>query len=290
MRSMTGFGRASAAKDGREITVEMKSVNHRYLDIAFRMPRNLSFLEDPLRRLLQKRLVRGHVEVFATYRNDRRDARRVVYDEALFEAYLDAFRRMEQAGLRNDVAISAASRLPDLLTVLECEEDQAAVTSLCERAAGEAIDRLVAMSTEEGERLRRNLEQRIGYMETLRQRIETFAPKVVLNYKDRLTARLSELLGGATVDENRLCQELALFADKASIDEELVRLGSHFQAILSAFGENGGVGRKADFLVQEMNREVNTIGSKASDTEIIACVVELKTEIEKLREQVQNIE
>ncbi len=290
VRSMTGYGRSRMEIDGREMTVEVKSVNHRFLDISFRMPRSLSFLEEPIRRELSARMSRGHVDVFLTYRNTRADARVVSVDIALMQAYQRALGQMREVGnLVDDMKLSAYSRLPDVLTVSEQEEDQEAVTALLSAALGEALSGLIAMREREGGSLRDDMRGKLGRLSELQARIAERAPLVTGDYRDRLKARIEQLTEGP-MDEQRLIQEVALFADRAAIDEELVRLSSHISQLLSLLESAEPVGRKLDFLVQELNREVNTIGSKASDLTIAGLVVEAKSEIEKLREQVQNIE
>ncbi|MCR5809691.1 MAG: YicC family protein [Clostridiales bacterium] len=289
--SMTGFGRANLLADGREMTVELKSVNHRYLDLSFRMPRHISFLEDDIRRLLTERLTRGHVDVFVTYRNTRDDARTVVFDSALLGAYLKAAEECTQKyGLRNDMSVTSALRMPDVMDVVEAEEDREAVTALLLGALNKACDELIGMRKVEGERLCRDLLSRLETVLAIREKIALRAPSVVEDYRLKLNERINAILTSAEVDTARLATEVALFADKANIDEELVRLQSHVAAARDLLENGAAVGRKMDFIVQEMNREFNTIGSKANDKEITALVIEGKAEIEKIREQVQNLE
>ncbi len=293
MQSMTGYGRFHQEVDGREITLELKSVNHRFLDVNLRMPRGLLFLEDTVRKALAQRLSRGHVDVFVTYRNGRADARAVTVDAALAGAYLAALEELGQVvagtGVLDDRSLMRVAAMPDVLVVSEKEEDAAAVTALCVSALGGALDALCAMRADEGEALSRDLAARLDNLAGIAERIGTRAPLVVTEYQVKLTARLAELLQ-APPDPQRLAQEVALMADRAAIDEELVRLGSHIAQMRACLEQKEPVGRKLDFLVQELNREFNTIGSKASDLTIAALVVEAKAEVEKLREQVQNIE
>ena len=291
MRSMTGYGRQMLARGGREMTVEVKSVNHRFLDIGFRTPRNLAFLEDVARRVLNERLNRGHVDVFINYRNARDDARVVVVDEPLLRAYEQAFGRMaEIAGRKGDVlTLAELSQLPELLRVDACEEDRESVVALFEEALNLALDQLIAMRDVEGASLSQDLLGRLARLAQLRADIAGRAPLVVEEYRQRLQQRIAELLDGP-VDPQRLAMEVALMADRAAIDEELARLVSHEEQIVSTLRLDQPVGRKLDFLVQELNRELNTIGSKSSDTQITHWVVDAKSEVEKLREQVQNIE
>ncbi len=289
--SMTGFGRATVASDGREITIELKSVNHRYLDLAFRMPRHIGFIEDVLRQLLTEQLSRGHVDIFVNYRNTRTDARTVVIDEALMGAYLSAARKAAaQYELRDDITLSAAMRFPDVTDVIEAEEDRDAVAALAREVALRAVTAMKRMRAGEGERLCNDLLNRVTTVESIAGKIDVRAPFVVEEYRTKLSERIESMLGGVEVDRTRLATEVALFADKASINEELVRLASHITEMRKVLGADEAAGRRLDFIVQEMNREFNTIGSKANDAEITSLVIAGKGEIEKIREQVQNIE
>ena len=290
MKSMTGYGRCHIEEDGREMTVEVKSVNHRFLDISYRLSRTLSFLDDAVRKGVGARLARGHVDVFVSYANHRQDAKEVRVDTALAAAYRQALCQLAQAvGKDADVPLSDYARLPDVLTVQEKEEDQQAVRELFERALAGALDALIDMRAQEGERMRADILEKIANIESIRGRVSERAPLVVSEYRDKLHQRIAALTEGE-IDEARLITEVAIFADRAAIDEELVRLLSHIAAIRETVELSEPVGRKLDFLVQELNREVNTIGSKASDTMIAQAVVSAKGEIEKLREQVQNVE
>jgi uncharacterized protein (TIGR00255 family) len=290
MRSMTGYGRRQFQSDGREMTVEVKTVNHRFLDIGFRMPRNLSFLEEPIRIQLSESLKRGHEDVFLNYRNNREDAREVSVDEPLLLAYKHALGRMEAVSeTANDIALSHYMALPDVLRVTEREEDREAVTDLMQKTLELVLGDVIAMREKEGEALFKDLEYHLLQVEAMALKISGKAPQVSQFYRERLQARLAEL-EIAPVEPQRLAQEVALFADRCAVDEELSRLSSHIQQMQSCMKGDGEAGRKLDFLVQELNREVNTIGSKASDAEITNWVVAAKCEVEKLREQVQNIE
>ncbi len=289
--SMTGFGRATACAGGRELTIELKSVNHRYLDLSFRMPRGISFLEDALRARLGELVSRGHIDLFADYKNNRSDAGLVVVDEALLGAYLAAARQAgEKYGLADDITLSAAMRLPDIFDVKKAEEDRDAVTALALAALEEAASQLKRARSQEGARLVRDLLNRLDTIEAIAAAVALRAPKVVEDYRSRLEERISAVLASVDVDRQRLATEVALFADKASVDEELVRLSSHIAQLRQLFSSDEAVGRRLDFVVQELNREFNTIGSKANDAEIAEKVILGKAEIEKIREQVQNIE
>ena len=289
--SMTGFGRAAVEREGREMTVELKSVNHRYLDLGIRLPRQLNFLEDVLRKVVSAEFARGHVDIFVNYRNTRKDARTVNIDSTLLTAYLAAAREAnKQAGLKDDLTLSGVLRLPDVTEIAEAEEDREAVTELTREAVHLAAAELRHMREHEGENLARDLSVRADTVLSLAERIGVRAPMVAEEYRVKLNARIEELLSGVEVDRARLATEVALFADKANIDEELVRLHSHVKQFKAMMESSEAVGRKLDFIVQEMNREFNTIGSKANDAEIASLVIEGKAEIEKIREQVQNIE
>ena len=291
MYSMTGYGRGTASLDGRELTIELKSVNNRFLDIGMKLPRQLSFLEDGLRKLLNDALSRGHVDVFVNYRNLRSDAKTVRVDEALLQAYLTSARESARAlDLEDDLTLSKALTLPDVTTILPADEDQQALAELGRAAMTMAIDGLKAMRFKEGERLKQDLSARMDTMTGYAAAIERRAPAVAEEYRTKLTARIEELLGETEVDRARLATEVAIFADRAAIDEEIVRLNTHLVHFRELLEADEPVGRKMDFLVQEMNRECNTIGSKANDAELTSIVLLSKAEIEKLREQIQNIE
>ncbi len=291
MYSMTGYGRGTASLDGRELTIELKSVNNRFLDIGMKLPRQLSFLEDGLRKLLNDSLSRGHVDVFVNYRNLRSDAKTVRVDEALLKAYLTSARESAKAlDLADDLTLSKALTLPDVTTILPADEDQQALTDLANSAMTQAIQSLKAMRLKEGERLKLDLAARMDTMTGYAAAIERRAPAVAEEYRTKLTARIEELLGETEVDRARLATEVAIFADRAAIDEEIVRLNTHLIHFRELLEADEPVGRKMDFLVQEMNRECNTIGSKANDGELTSIVLLSKAEIEKLREQIQNIE
>ena len=289
MRSMTGYGRCQRAADGREMTVEVKTVNHRFLDVSLRLPRHLGFAEEQIRQQLAARLGRGHADVSVQYRNARPDARKVVCDPALAAAYREAMQALSQAtGAPNDVPLAQYAQLPDVLTVTEAEEDREAVGRLLADALDGALGEVDAMRLREGEALKADLSLHLTLLEKLRLQIADRAPGVVEDYRTRLLQRIAEF-GVVAPDEQRVVQEVALFADRAAIDEELSRLDSHIRQAYKLM-ETEPCGSKLNFLVQEMNREVNTIGSKALDSAIAKMVVDAKSEIEKLREQIQNVE
>ena len=289
MQSMTGYGRARACRDGREITIELKTVNHRFLDLSFRMPKNLMFLEDMLRaRINASALKRGHVDVFVTYANTRADAREVSVDGTLLEAFAQALKGAKEAldPYRRMTAAEALT-LSGALTITQAEEDAGAVGELAAEAFDAALDKLMDMRLKEGDHLQADLLSNLEELSTLRKAVAERAPEVPIEYRQRLTARLEEWQVNA--DAQRVAQEVAFMADHCAIDEELSRLESHIAQFRDSVENGVEVGRKLDFLIQEMNREINTIGSKASDAEISGCVVNAKCVVEKLREQVQNV-
>lgn len=290
MQSMTGYGRGDCEIDGRQMTIELKSVNHRFLDLAFRMPRNLMFVEDAARRAIGARLSRGHVDVFVTYRNLRADAKTVMADRALFEVYAKALEGLKYVGVKDDRSLMTIAKMPDVLVVTEAEEDRDAVTDLMLRALNAALDQLVAMRAREGEAMKRDLSDKVDEIERLTGEIEARYPETVSAYRERLRAAVKELLGDAEVDETRLLTEVALMADRSAIAEEIVRLKSHVAQLRRLFEDDKPIGRRIDFIVQELNREVNTISSKSQDIPITRMAVDMKAEIEKFREQLQNVE
>lgn len=289
MHSMTGYGRAFREIDGRQMTIELKSVNHRFLDLSFRMPRNLMFVEEPSRRAIGERLSRGHVDIFVTYKNLREDARTVMVDRALFDAYARALGTVTEIGLKDDRSLMAIAKLPDVLTVTEAAEDQAAVTALMLETLNDALDQLVAMRQREGAAMRRDLSARVDEIERITGEIEARYPQTVEEYRNRLKTAVEELIG-AQMDETRLLTEVAVMADRSAIAEEIVRLRSHVDALRKLFEDEKPIGRRLDFLVQELNREANTISSKSQDIPITRLTLDIKAEIEKLREQLQNVE
>ena len=294
MRSMTGYGKRLRSLDGREMTVELKTVNHRFLDVSCRLPRALAFAEDALRRQLGQTLRRGHVDVNVSYLNLRQDAREVRVDEGLVLQYREALLNARQIAGKERSAVGDEDvrwilEQPDVLQITVREEDQEAVLSLLTDTLADALADVNAMREREGEALKKDLAFHLDEVARLRDEIAALAPKVPLIYQEKLKARVKEL-GVKELDEQRLAQEVALMADRCAIDEELSRLESHIAQMREALRAEGEIGRRLDFLTQELNREVNTIGSKASDAEITKLVVNAKSEIEKLREQVQNVE
>lgn len=291
MKSMTGYGKGAASRDGRELTVELKSVNHRFLDVSLRLPRVLSCIEDAVRGTIAERLSRGHIDVFVNYRNTRSDSKTVRVDETLLSAYVEAARSANAAlSLRDDLTLSNVLRLPDVTEIVPADEDTDALISLAKEATVLALDALIEMRVAEGERLRAALEAGVNTMDAFREAILSRAPFVSEEYRKKLNERIASVLSDTEIDRARLATEVALFADRCCIDEELVRLRSHIAQFRTYLSANEPVGRNMDFIVQEMNRECNTIGSKANDAALTKSVLGCKAEIEKLREQIQNVE
>lgn len=291
MNSMTGFGRAEAEKYGHKITIELKSVNHRFLDLNMRLPRFLTFLEDELRRLLKSRLARGRVDVFVNYEVTESKGKSVKLDMEIAKGYVDAAKLLcEQTGAANDLTASTLLRLPEVITFDEAQNDEQELKEVLTTAANAAIDKLIEARRAEGERITKDILARVDTLSEIRDAISQREPLVVEDYRERLKAKLEEYLAGSEIDANRFEQEILYFTDKASITEELVRLNSHFEQLRLLAGSEKESGRSLDFLVQELNREFNTIGSKASDTTITKAVLDAKAEVERIREQVQNIE
>lgn len=291
IRSMTGYGRDQQLLHGRSITVEIRSVNHRYFEFSCRAPRGCAFLEDRLKRSLQSAISRGKVEVSLTLQTIESRHTSVAVDHALAGQYLTALRALgEEYSLPDDLTLSSVARLPDVFTLCRDEEDEEELAADVLQVLQNALDRFVAMREAEGERLRADVLSRVVTMEEHLSFVEERSPQTVIEYRARLTAKLTELLNGAVPDEARILTEAAIVADRLAVDEETVRLRSHFAQLRRIMESTEPVGRKLDFLVQEMNRETNTIGSKCSDTAIAGHVVEMKSEIEKIREQIQNIE
>lgn len=290
--SMTGFGNSQIECQGREITVEVRTLNHRYLDINIRLPRTIAFVEEDIRKIVQEHISRGRVEVYIDYINTGEPLLEVEPNTPLIELYLKAFEEIEeQYNIKNDITMNSLLNVPDMFLINQRAEDDELIRTLIHKAMDSALCSLKEMRSTEGGKLKEDILMRAHNMKQIVEAIELRAPSVVEEYRDRLQARLEELLSPSSeLDENRFNTEVAYFADRSNIDEELTRLYSHIAQLESILSDEGPMGRKLDFLVQEMNREANTIGSKSSDIDITSHVVELKSEIEKIREQIQNIE
>lgn len=291
VRSMTGFGRGEASGDYGKVVIEIKSVNHRFSEVVMRYPKELIALEERTRALVAKHVIRGRIDVFLNWEESRSQRRIVEVDRDLAQAYYRACRELEgltETTGRIDAAFLA--RLPDVLRVTEEPENIDAIWVLMAQALEQAVAGLVAMREVEGAKLGLDLSERATAVERYTDRIATHAPAMIEAYRNQLRERLNELLAPNTVDEQRLAMEVAILADRSAITEELVRLGSHCQQLRDMLATGESIGRKLDFLLQEMNREINTIGSKVSDPTVTALVIEVKSELEKIREQAQNIE
>ena len=289
--SMTGYGTASGSSGKLAVTVELKSVNNRFLDASVRLPRLYSFAEEALKGLVQQRLIRGKVDVFVNIDASKDDSVVIRLNEPVLKAYQSAFLEMEaQYGIPDDAGISSYSRLPDIFIVEKQQVDTDAFTADLLRIAGEALDVICAMRAKEGHRLSDDISGKLDELEEMRKLVSRRSPESVKEYRERLLNKMREVLENSDVDEGRILTEAALFADKVAVDEELVRLDSHIRQFRELLSSGGAIGRKLDFLIQEMNREVNTIGSKCTDLEITKTVLEMKSCIEKIREQAQNIE
>ena len=290
MRSMTGCGSGKVQKDGWEVTVDLKTVNHRFFDIGMRLPRNLSFLEQTIRDCLGRKISRGHADVFLTVNRTGDSAVNVDCDEDLAARYLDAAVRIaNKTGVENDMTVSRLMKMEGVLTLNEQEMNEELVSSICAEATVIATDQLIQMREREGAHLKEDLKIHLDEADALRTKIMVRAPKIVVEYREKLEIRLKSMLTD-TVEPQRLAQEVAIIADRCAIDEELSRLDSHIRQMRKYLESKEEIGKKMDFLIQEMNREANTIGSKASDAAVAQYVVDLKSEIEKLREQIQNVE
>lgn len=288
---MTGYGRAEVKQAGRLVVVEIKSVNHRYFEFSARTPRALGFLDDRLKKYVQSRVSRGKVDVFVSVEGIEQENADVVVNHALAEGYVRALRELRDTyGLGGELTVPLVAGMSGVLSVQRPPEDEEEVWAMVLPAAEQAVDAFIAMREMEGRRLCEDVLGRIDTILAAVTQIEQRSPQTVQEYRSKLEERLKELLSGAAVEEQRLLTEAAIVADKTAVAEETVRLRSHMQQAVSLLGLNGAIGRKLDFLVQEMNREINTIGSKAQDIAIARTVVDVKAEIEKIREQIQNLE
>jgi len=291
IRSMTGFGRGENNSATKQIAVEIKSVNHRYTDITIKMPRNLTVLEDNIRKCVQNVISRGKVDFFLSYTDLSNTGEYVVLDEALAKSYIEnAKRAAAKLNVIDDIGASVFFGLQDVFTVAKSETDYDVVWENIEPAVNNSITAFLSMKEREGETLKKVLLEILNKIVNLVEIVEKKAPSVPLEYKAKMESRIAELLNTESMDSQRLAVEIAMFADKCNIDEEIARMYSHIEQFRSILDNENTVGRKLDFLVQEMNREINTMGSKANDIVITNTVIELKCDIEKLREQIQNLE
>lgn len=291
IKSMTGFGRCEITENSRKFTVEMKSVNHRYLDVNIKMPKSLNFFESAIRSELKNYISRGKVDVFISYEDFSENTSTLHYHREVAREYLGYLRQMAQEfGLDDDIRVSTLSKYPEVFTMEEAGVDEEELWKELQKAVDGAAKMFVETRITEGEHLRSDLIAKLDGMLKLVDFIDERSPQIIAEYRHRLTEKVKELLEDTMVDENRLLTEVTIFADKVCVDEEIVRLRSHIETTKETLLAGGSIGRKLDFIAQEMNREANTILSKANDLEISNCAIELKTEIEKVREQIQNVE
>ena len=290
IKSMTGIGRYEYQTGSKKFTVELKGVNHRYLDVNIRMPKKFNFFETAIRTLLKQYALRGKVDIFITYEDNSESQAALKYNETLAAEYMRYFKQMEESfGIDNDIRVSTLAHCPEVLTMEEKPDDEDALWSGLKMALEGAFAQFVETRTTEGENLKKDILNKLSGMETLVGHVEERSPQIVEEYRKKLEDKIHELLE-MPVDENRMAAEVILYADKICTDEETVRLKSHISHMRDTLEETEGIGRKLDFIAQEMNREANTILSKANDLEVSNYAIGLKTEIEKIREQIQNIE
>ncbi len=291
IKSMTGFGRGHAVLGGRDITVEIRAVNHRYYEFSCRLPRSCSFAEERLKALLQGKISRGKVEVSVLVQNVTAVSERITANKEVIAEYVTALREIQgELGLSDDLTLSAVLGLPDAFTVVKEETDEEQLWSDIKTVAEEALGAFIGMRGTEGERMRADIAERLNVIERNIAFIEERSPMIVESYRRRLSEKMREVLEDKGIDENRILLEAGIFSEKTAVDEETVRLRSHIAQMREMLESSEPIGRKLDFLVQEMNRETNTIGSKVQDIEVTKVVVDQKSEMEKIREQIQNIE
>ena len=291
MRSMTGYGKGTASSAGLTVTAEIKTVNHKFFDWNMKMPKGFLFVEDDAKKAVASAVSRGHVDLYLTVEKQTAEAGEYRADAALARMYVDSARQLsETLGVPFDITASSLMKNPDIVTLSETEIDDETVRKVTLEAVSEAVSALVAMREREGAALAADLSEKLASIEESLEEVKKEAPRAVAEYRRKLRARIDEALGQLPLDEARLATEVALFADKCAIDEEISRLGAHIAAMRALIASQGQVGRKLDFLVQEMNRETNTIGSKANDLAITERVLAMKNDIEKIREQAQNAE
>lgn len=291
IKSMTGFGRSEIVKGNRKISVEIKSVNHRYLEAGIKMPKKLNVFESRMRDLLKKYATRGKIDIFINYEDDSESQVNLKFNQNIADEYMAIFNNMsEKYNLKNDMTVGGLARFPEVITMDEVQEDEEELWHFIEEAMKVAMEQFVNTRILEGENLKKDLLGKLDHMEELVAFVEKRSPEIMKEYRSKLESKVKELLGDTTIDESRIATEVIIYADKICVDEETVRLRSHIEHARKCLNEEGGIGRKMDFIAQEMNREANTTLSKANDIEISNAAIDLKTEIEKVREQIQNIE
>ncbi len=291
LKSMTGYGRRETVTDGKKILVEIKSVNHRYSDYNIKVPRHLGYLEDKIRKCAADSVTRGKIDIYVNVDYFETADKEITLNKELAKSYIDALYALrEEFNLTDDITVTSVARNPEIFKSERVEEDEEALWKNVKEVLDGALSDFIAMRAREGERIEKDLCERIEYMCALAETVDKRSPETVREYSDRLYEKIKEVLDGREIDEGRILTEVAIYADKVAVNEETVRLKSHFDEFDTIIRSGEPAGRRLDFLIQEINREVNTIGSKASDIEIAKTVVTLKGEIEKLREQIQNIE
>lgn len=306
MRSMTGYGKSQNIIDGREISVEIRSVNHRYYEFSSRIPRNYAYLEERLKTLLHQKITRGKVEVSVSVNNVENSDCSIEINKPVLQSYFNALAELSLNGIpvdekfsdiygksykfTNDLTLSKIMKIPDIFSVTKKPDDEEKIWSSVKSVAEKALEGFVLMREKEGERLKADISGKLSYIGSMVEKIEILEPQSVELYRERLYNKLKEVLENSNIDEQRIITECAVFSDKVAVDEETVRLKSHINQVLSLINSDEPSGKKIDFIIQEMNREVNTIGSKSQNIDITKIVVDLKSEIEKIREQIQNVE
>lgn len=291
LKSMTGYGRRETVTDGKKILVEIKSVNHRYSDYNIKVPRHLGYLEDKIRKCAADSVTRGKIDIYVNVDYFETSDKEITLNEELAKSYIDALYALrDEFKLKDDITVTSVARNSEIFKSERVEEDEEALWKNVKEVLDGALSDFIAMRAREGERIEKDLCERIEYMCALAEKVDKRSPETVKEYSDRLYEKIKEVLDGREIDEGRILTEVAIYADKVAVNEETVRLKSHFDEFDTIIRSGEPAGRRLDFLIQEINREVNTIGSKASDIEIAKTVVTLKGEIEKLREQIQNIE
>lgn len=289
--SMTGFGRCETSVNGRDITAEIKSVNHRYFEFSCRLPRGYSFLEDKLKKYVASKISRGKVDMYLSLSEPEDSSVSITINKPLAKGYVDAIHMLAaEYDIPDDLSVSVLTRYSDILQIHKQEQDEEQIFADVCVAVDKALESFIAMRSAEGEKLREDVMSRVDTIMSIVSEIEERSPVTVDEYRTKLTKRISDMLASSDIDQQRILTEAAIFADKVAVDEETVRLRSHFDQMKTFFANGGPIGRKLDFIVQEMNREANTIGSKVSDSVLAHKVVDIKAELEKIREQIQNIE
>ncbi len=290
IKSMTGYGRAKLSKDDREYQIEIKSVNHRYLDISVRIPKQLSYLEETIKKEIAKKVKRGKIDVFVTFENNSLEGKEIKINTELAKAYIDELKKLaEKENILSDIQVTEISKYPDVLNIQSSQDDEKITEEVLETVTI-ATDNLVQMRETEGNKISEDLLKRLNIINKKVEEIAKLSTGLIEEYVVKLEERINEILKNQEIDKTRLAQEVVIYADKCSIEEEVTRLNSHILQFKNLLNSNEAIGKKLDFIIQEMNRETNTIGSKANNLEITNGVIDIKTEIENIREQVQNIE